>query len=250
MSRAVNMLIIDKPKQLARIEEKRRTVLRWLASEGYSTEKVLGELLGLQRNAIYKTIKGMERDGLIQRHELRSLMGKLAVLVGTPHGIAMGKDAVASEDWRDVESIGRIAVSSIAHGLDVQTVRVKAIKVGWADWISDRKAHKLSAEDGWLKIPDSIAVSPDGEVIAIEVERTIKTRKRYEAIISAYLQMIKKGKIASVVYVCPDADVAPRLSRIFESIDAVPVAGNRVSINDEHRAKFIFTSLERWPNHG
>ena len=88
---------------------------------------------------------------------------------------------------------------------------------------------------------------PSGHRVAIEIERSIKTIKRYEAIFAAYLQMIKQGDYAIVHYVCPDAAFAPRLSRLFQLIQAVPVVGERVPITDKHRARFPVYALQNWP---
>ena len=97
------------------------------------------------------------------------------------------------------------------------------------------------------KRPDAIALNPEGQTIAIELERTIKTLKRYEAIFSIYLQQMKRDEYFQVHYVCPDASFAPRLERMFTLIKSVPVAGERVPITERHRARFPVYSLDNWP---
>ena len=105
----------------------------------------------------------------------------------------------------------------------------------------------------WLKAPDAVATNPKGLRVAIEIERTIKSRKRYEKIIGLYLQMIRAGLIKRVDYVTPDPAVAPRLAAVIRSLQTVLVGpeqgpSQRVSITDAHRERFNFYSLEDWPN--
>jgi len=86
-------------------------------------------------------------------------------------------------------------------------------------------------------------------LIAIELERSIKTKKRYEVVFSIYLQSIKRGEYDLIHYVCPDPEFAARLKRMFQLIESVPVSGQRVKITDKHRAKFPVYSLQNWPPH-
>lgn len=132
--------------------------------------------------------------------------------------------------------------------MDVQRARLQAERAGWGEWTPDRQCHRLAASEAWLKAPDAVVRSPGGELVAIELERTIKTKKRYEAIMAAYLQMIKKGTVARVVYLCPDQKVTPRVEAIYRSFETVPVAGQRVAINEQHQARFTFNNLEGWPH--
>lgn len=92
-----NNLITDKAAQRARIEAKRERVLSWLSGEGYTTPGMLSEVLGLQRNAVYKTVEAMERDGLVSRDEVAWMGARVRLVTLTPHGAAM-----AAEPGQDV----------------------------------------------------------------------------------------------------------------------------------------------------
>lgn len=100
---------------------------------------------------------------------------------------------------------------------------------------------------GIRKRPDAIASNAEGQIVAIELERSIKTLRRYETIFSIYLQMMKRDEYSQVHYVCPDSKFAPRLERMFSLIKSVPVAGERVPINEKHRARFPVYALDNWP---
>ena len=101
---------------------------------------------------------------------------------------------------------------------------------------------------GLAKRPDAVAVDPQGNRIAIEIERHVKTLKRYEAVFAIYLQSIKWGEYAAVHYICPDERLARQLVRVFGLIQAVPLLGDRVPIGDKHRARFPVYGLETWPS--
>ena len=83
--------------------------------------------------------------------------------------------------------------------------------------------------------------------MAIEIERTIKTRKRYQAIIREHLTQIRQGGWQVVFYLTPDG-MAARLKKVFDSIDHVVFDGQRVAIEDAHRKRFRFLDLSAWPN--
>jgi hypothetical protein len=78
----------------------------------------------------------------------------------------------------------------------------------------------------------------------------MKTQKRYAATIATYLQAIKAGEYDCVQYVCPDANLAPRLVRLFASIQAVPVLNERVPLTDRHWSRFQVFPLQTWPLSG
>ena len=59
---------------------------------------------------------------------------------------------------------------------------------------------------------------------------------------------MKRDEYFQAHYVCPDANFAPRLIRMFDLIKAVPVAGERVPITEKHRARFPVCALDNWPS--
>ena len=73
--------------------------------------------------------------------------------------------------------------------------------------------HPAGVVAGARLRPDAVAVDPQGNRIAIEIERHVKTLKRYEAVFAIYLQSIKRGEYAAVHYICPDERLARQLVR-------------------------------------
>lgn len=233
------MLISCRSAQAARIAEKRQAVLAWLKTESFSTIPILAQVLGTQGNACWKTLKTMERDGLVQSQQLKNAFGALAIWGITPHGSAMAADPADPEpDWTHFEP-GRLSTLTIAHHLDVQRARLLLQAQGWTEWRTDRECHRMAL----AKIPDALAVDPDGRRVALELERTIKTVKRYEAIVASYLIAIHQQKMDRVLYLSPVPGVAERLQRLFHSIRAVPVHGQRTALEARHYARFEFKEM-------
>jgi hypothetical protein len=167
--------------------------------------------------------------------------------VVTPHGAAMGSPL--DGDPLPYYETGRVAPTTIEHSLDVQRARLAARKAGWTAWQSDRDLHAIAGatDGGWRKIPDALALDTAGVRVAIEVERTAKTSKRYEEILAEYLQQIRNGLCDCVHYVSPTPGLAARLARIFLRIAQVPINGRRYDVKDEHRQRLKFFDLASWP---
>ncbi|MBT5228972.1 MAG: hypothetical protein HOM11_01725 [Methylococcales bacterium] len=76
------------------------------------------------------------------------------------------------------------------------------------------------------RAPFTKKYSQTTDAIVKEIERTVKTRKRYEAIFAIYLQTIKRGEYDSIHYVCPDLAFANRLEQLFNLINEPLLQGN------------------------
>jgi hypothetical protein len=130
----------------------------------------------------------------------------------------------------------------VQHHLDLQVAMLNASNKGCIKWVNGKYLPKNITQR-----PDAISTWGNGIRWAVEYEKTVKTRKRYEVIFSKYLQLIKVGDYTFVHYICPDDLFATRLQKLFASIVSVPVSGQRVTLNDKHRSKFIVSSLQNWP---
>lgn len=233
------MLMPRGQAQALAIEAKRSKVLAWLKSEGFSTPPIIGQVLGFQRSATHKTLKDMEKAGLLQTEQIPAGAGTIALWGLTPHGAGMAVDPEdPNPDWSYFEP-GRVSPLSVGHALDVQRVRLALTREGWTDWQSDRDCHRLQL----AKIPDALTRDPAGQLVAIEVERTLKTQKRYRDIAAIYLQMVHAGTFDRVQYVCPLPGMSQRVSRLYSTLEYVVVQGKRVALEERHHAAFSFTDF-------
>lgn len=102
------------------------------------------------------------------------------------------------------------------------------------------EARDAKAAPTWLRVPDAVATSPEGLTVAVEVERSAKTPKRYQAIMADYLQMRKAGTVSVVHYVCETDRLAAGLARLFQAIQTVNIKGVEVALKPEHYEAFKF----------
>lgn len=243
-----SFFIHDKAKQDQRIEEKQNIVLGFLANEMFSTSEILGQLLGLGRTGTFKTLKSMEKQGLVRLHHIEyelAQRGKQTVWGLTPKGALLATDL---DNFQiDFYEAGRIATSTMAHSLAIQRVKVTGLKKGWTDWVSSRKLKQIAAKDKmkWKQIPDALATFVDGKVIAFEVEKTVKTPKRYQVILSNYAKMFLDETIDQVFYICPE-NIVNRLERLFSNIDKLVVDGKSYPVHENVLKRIQFLSYDDW----
>src|SRR5574340_116967 len=83
---AAKHLWSDPQARMARAEEKRRKVLRFLRQEGWTTTEVVAALLGVGYSAAHQALKALERDGLTSSSAL-FVPGKFGANKVVLHGI-------------------------------------------------------------------------------------------------------------------------------------------------------------------
>lgn len=230
-----------------RAMEKRRQVLRFLRQEIWSCQDILGSVMGVQsRTAAHKNLARMEAEGLVRRHRIETLGGGGLTLWGiTSHGQAMAFDPESEQPVSAYFEPGRIAEVTIRHELDLQRLRLQAERAGWTDWINGDRLQDL-LKGG--KRPDAMATSPQGLRTAIEIERTMKTSKRYEQILASYLMALKAEQLDRVVWLSPTEDFTLRLRAIVLSIRSVTIQGHRFPIDPQrHHSRLTFMAYATWP---
>ena len=245
-----SFFIHDKVKQSERIEEKQNIVLSFLANEMFSTSEILGQLLGLSRTATFKTLKSMEKQDLVRLHHIEyelAQRGKQTIWGLTPKGALLATDL---DNFQvDFYEAGRIATSTMAHSIAIQRVKLVGLKKGWTDWVSSRKLKQIAVKDKikWKQIPDALATSLDGKVIAFEVEKNVKTPKRYQVIIGNYAKMFVDQTVDQVFYICPE-NIVKRLERLFSNIETLIVDGKSYPVHENVLKRIQFLSYDEWKN--
>lgn len=226
----------------ARAQAKEVLVLDFLASgEVWTTPQVIAPLLGLSLRRAFDQVQKMERDGLVITEKIE--LGRGVTLCGiTAQGLAYSTHPRAAETARFEP--GRVSESFVHHHIDTQRARLAAEAAGWT-W----EPGKMLYNRGWHKVPDALATSPQGERVAIEIERTIKTPLRYSQIIPAALRDVKAGRYDRVVYLSPQGR-ADAVERALRRVSVVKVGGDSVRLTDQHWARFSFANLADWPQPG
>ncbi len=247
-------LISDPAVRIARAAEKRTEVLRFLRDEIWTVTEVVARLLEVGYPAAHALLKGMQRDGLVISSPMfiASPRGaKRVVLHGiTAQGLAFAWPADEVAEPRRPWEPSKTNALFLPHQIEVQLARLRAEQAGWTDWLPARQLMGL----GLPKLPDGEAKSPERISVAVEVEREIKTDRRYEAVLGAYVvQMKADGRWNRVDYLCPNADFAKRLARVFGNLKQLRLEGKdgqatKVGeIRQGHLDRFRFYDWDVWP---
>ena len=195
-----------------RIAEKSSLVVEWIGDHNVSTTPILAEMLGLQTAATTRTLKKLEADGVLVADEIPALGGNIAVWGLSAKGALVYSQGHAQR--YTPYQLRRSKAGSLAHEFEVQRARIGALRRGWRDWQSERELIRGGIASGWPKLPDALVQAADGAWVAIEVERTPKTLKRYRYIVGSYLLLLAKRKIQRVQYVTVDPVKALALQQI------------------------------------
>lgn len=213
--------------RMARKQEKQEQLLRFLRSEYYVSADNAAALFGVVAlPSVYRFLNGLEKDGFLTSATFGE--GRGVKLWGlTPHGVAFS--FADDEEITDVTPFqpSKISVVSIPHHLDVQKIRIHAERLGFTEW-TPSSAMTVKG----VKTPDAVAVTGKGIRVAIEVERTVKTPKRYREIVGSYLANREAQGWRAVLYLMPDEQVRSRVKRIIQSIDSVVISGSTRQISE------------------
>ncbi len=231
----------------ARQAEKQKIVLQFLRDEIWTHGDVIAQLLNFKtRQAGHKTLAALARAGLVKQAKIETAYGRPISIWGiTAHGqaIAWPLDESPPENPRTFEP-SKLKPSTMAHHLDIQKMRIRAQTSGWKDW---RAGDAVFRKERKMKYPDAIATDTRGARVALEIERTIKSKKRYQEIIVSHLLARRASHYERVIYLCPTADLCARLARVFDSIKMVKYGAKTINLTDEHRQLFEFKSYaENW----
>ena len=240
-------LMANKAAQSLRISEKRDLINTFLKSEIFSTPDILSQVVGMKGQGAHATLKAMVRDGLLRCGELPT-GNKMQVIYGlTPHAAALASDFAAGEIVTYFEP-GKVSCWTLQHSLFIQKLRLQLESEGWTNWQSDRQCRREAQKnESWLKVPDALATNPQGERVAIEVERSYKSLKRYPDILSSYLQMIRAGRLNKVHYYCVGSVTAKKMHDIFHQSTHIKIQGQHIALELRHYQQFEFFDFSTTP---
>ena len=235
-----NELIFDYSERQKRIEQKKQSLLSWLADFTWTTPELAGQIMGLTTRAgINKTLKRLQTEHLIKEAFITLADNRNLRVIGiTPNGLLWADNNPTAIDKISFDP-NRVAQSTIIHRLDVQRCRIKLGNHG-TKWLSENSYPKHITYR-----PDAI-IEASGRTIALELERTAKTKKRYQQVVTQHLRQINNDSYEYVHYVSTVPGFAMRLERLFNSITKLPVKGQQVLFNDELRKHFKFYDFNEW----
>jgi DNA-binding PadR family transcriptional regulator len=221
------------------------TILKFLRVETCSTPEVIQSLLKQGSvQASYQILNRMVALRFLTKTTIPVISGRAVLLYGiTNHGLAYAWDLHEIPTRRPTFQPSKISTFTLQHRLDIQKIHISAERYGWVDW---RDGSQLGFRENQQKIPDAVAVSTANEMVAFEIEREIKSAKRYKQIFVSHLLGRKKGFWSSIFYLCPTIDMAKRLRRKFELLGSVDFNGKKIQLTNEHLQHFQFYGYEEF----
>ena len=241
------MLISSYQERYARSTEKIRVLLNFLKEETYSDFQIIKLLFDFKSDRpLYRLLEKVEQMGLIQKHVHESRASRISLWGITTDGLAViltADDNIMPARFEPY----RLTGWSLDHHLDNQLVRLTLEKNGATGWINGDRSTFLSQYSVKHR-PDGLISLPDGRLIAVETERRIKTKARYQSIMASHLLAISDKKWRYAFYVAPDEAKKRALKIIFDSIASVIVKNQHVQLEAKHRDVFRFYTLDELKN--
>ena len=109
--------------------------------------------------------------------EAHGALGKLFQLTG--RGVQTARELVAVS----IPQRRRFSVATMPHDLLVTDVRLRLVHFWGGAWIPERAIRA----DEYEQIPDGLILFPSGNKIAVEVENSIKSKRRYQKILPRWV---------------------------------------------------------------
>ena len=106
----------------------------------------------------------------------------------------------------------------------------------------------MSRYPGFRHRPDGIITLSSGAIVAVETERSMKTRARYISIINSHLAASDAGRWHYAMYVMPNDKTKESLLRLFGSIRTVMRNSVPVPFDAKNREMFLFRTLDELEN--
>lgn len=196
-------------------------VLRFLLEENYSSLENLAILLNVPKQTVMRITRNLCERNYLSKHEVDiGLARAISVFQPTNTGIMFAVDS--NQEIPELRDVNRVNAATIYHDLKLQQIRFKLEAQGYHSFQSAWHLARLlkKRNEKVPKIPDYTCINPDGDKVAIEYERTIKSRKRYQEVIGQYMDIKERGIIKQVIYFTDDG-FADKLRQLFAGIEFV-----------------------------
>jgi DNA-binding PadR family transcriptional regulator len=220
-------------------------ILKFLRVETCTAPEIIQILLEQGTvQASYQILNRMVTLKFLTKATISVVSGRAVLLYGiTNHGLAYAWDLTEVVEKRPTFQPSKISLFTLQHRLDIHKIHVFTEQAGWTNW---RDGSQLGFRRREQKVPDAVAVSTANEMVAFEIEREIKSSKKYRQIIVSHLMSRKKGYWSFIFYLCPSQDMAMRLKRKFEMLGSVDFNGKKIQLTTEHLQHFEFFGYDEF----
>ncbi|EHI3196982.1 molybdopterin-guanine dinucleotide biosynthesis protein MobC [Salmonella enterica] len=240
------MLISDTTERNKIATKKMLTLLNFLKEERYSDFNTLRCVLGFSKSAhspVYRMLSRAIKEGFIIKHEIPGVKQKITIWGITMQGLAMvvmPDDAVFPGYFEP----SKLKYWTLEHRLLNQRVRIALEQKGGQGWLNGDRGEFIARYPGVRHRPDGIITLDSGAIVAVETERSMKTRARYINIINSHLAASDAGRWHYAMYVMPDDKTKTSLIRLFDSIKTVMRNNVPVPFDAKNREMFLFRTID------
>ena len=244
------MLIHNVAERNETAKRRMRALLYFLKEETFSDLRTLKKVVGYKgkhNHAMYNLLNKAVATGFLNKHEYTVLTGKKSLWGLTMQGLAM----VVSANDRVFPAYfepGKLRHWTLEHRLLNQRVRIALEEKGGTGWLNGDRGEFTARYTGVRHRPDGIITLNSGAIVAVETERTMKTRARYISIINSHLSASDAGRWHYAMYVMPDDKTKESLVRLFSSIRTVMRNNVPVPFDAKNREMFLFRTLDELEN--
>lgn len=221
-------------------------LLNFLKEETFSDFPTLKKVVGYKgrhNHAMYNLLNKAMTLGFLSKHEYSVLTGKKALWGITMSGLAK---VVNADDpvFPAYFEPGKLRHWTLEHRLLNQRVRLALEEKGGTGWLNGDRGAFMVRHPGVRHRPDGVITLSSGAIVAVETERSLKTRARYISIINSHLAASDAGRWHYAMYVMPDDKTKESLVRLFGSIRTVMRNSVPVPFDSKSREMFLFRTLD------
>ncbi|HGY5043595.1 TPA: MobC family replication-relaxation protein [Klebsiella oxytoca] len=240
------MLIHNVAERNKAANRRMETLLSFLKEETFSDFPTLKKVVGYKgrhNHAMYNLLNKAVTLGLLSKHEYPVLTGKKALWGITMQGLAR---VVNADDpvFPAYFEPGRLKYWTLEHRLLNQRVRIALEEKGGTGWLNGDRRAFMVRHPGVRHRPDGVIILSSGAIVAVETERSLKTRARYISIINSHLAASDARRWHYAMYVMPDDKTKESLVRLFGSIRTVMRNSVPVPFDSKSREMFLFRTLD------
>ncbi|WP_171847101.1 MobC family replication-relaxation protein [Enterobacter chengduensis] len=239
------MLIHNVAERNEAANRRMEALLNFLKEETFSDFPTLKKVVGYKgrhNHAMYNLLNKAVTLGLLSKHEYPVLTGKKALWGITMQGLAR---VVNADDpvFPAYFEPGKLRHWTLGHRLLNQRVRLALEEKGGTGWLNGDRGAFMARYPGVRHRPDGIITLSNGAIVAVETERSMKTRARYISIINSHLAASDARRWHYAMYVIPDDKTRESLGRLFDSIRTVMRNSVPVPFDAKNREMFLFRTI-------
>jgi DNA-binding MarR family transcriptional regulator len=230
-----------------RKKEKQEQILLFCKKMGWIDSRAAALLLNSTRSAAGAALRKMEKEGLVIKHELPG-PPKRAWYSISERGMAEAF-IICGEQIPATLPLGRQTISdySYLHEQDVNLIAVQLEQLGLEPYLPKTES---GGRGKGVKYPD-LLVKVGGRVIALEIERTPKTQRRYKDILASHWLATEKNIYNEILYLCPDVDIKKRVQALVRSVQSgkVKCGGAERELSDAEKNRVKIGTYNAVLNH-